>query len=431
MACVALLGLGWLLAARAQRELDRVAEEWDAWQSDVSARGLAALDRELDATIRSLARSADAALAAPAERESAFSFLEPLIRGSDERSVTLYRGDSAFAWSGELRPSPDALRDSVGVSASEFYLTLYATARRDNDHAVATVLLSAAPPADRLSRPLAQRIAQREGLDDFRFSAPGRVVGGGGGASGQTGPVLRFAIAGRPLLEARAAPLAAGEVAYQQRERARIEVGALLLLSLACFIIAAWRETRALHWRLATLGVTLAASAMAPLNQLSNLTRLFDPAVYFTPLGGALTANAGALLATSAIALLALLTMLRRGRPPSRWTAAVVVLLVAGLGPFLLRDLARGIKPPSYGVSAPLWLIWQIPLFLAAVSVLLAGAGAGGAMLGRSRGLPAYVAPVLAAVASFLAPIVWEAPGQWRSRPRQDRLPVLPKNYAA
>src|SRR5439155_5678219 len=29
------------------------------------------------------------------------------------------------------------------------------------------------------------------------------------------------------------------------------------------------------------------------------------------------------------------------------------------------------------------------------------------------RGLPAYVAPVLAAVASLLAPIVWEAPGQW------------------
>ena len=89
------------------------------------------------------------------------------------------------------------------------------------------------------------------------------------------------------------------------------------------------------------------------------------------------------------------------------------MLLVAGLGPFLLRDLARGIRPPSYGVSAPLWLIWEIPLFLAAVSVLLAGAGAGGVLVGRARGAPAWSGSAAAAVAAMVAPIVWSAPGQW------------------
>src|SRR5439155_10956312 len=57
--------------------------------------------------------------------------------------------------------------------------------------------------------------------------------------------------------------------------------------------------------------------------------------------------------------------------------------------------------------------IWELPLFLSAVSVLLAGAGAGGVVLGRTRGLPPFVAPAAAAFAAVLAPVVWRAPGQW------------------
>jgi signal transduction histidine kinase len=224
---------------------------------------------------------------------------------------------------------------------------------------------------------------------------------------------LTFAVDGHPLLDARAAPLEPGQVVQHLDESLRIQVGVCLALALACFIIAAWRETRAMPARMATLGVVLACVALVPLNEFSNLTRLFDPSVYFTSLGGALTANAGALGLTSAIVLLGLLTLLRRGRRPSRWTAALIVLLVAGLGPFLLRDLARGVRPPTYGVSASLWLIWEIPLFLAAAAVLLAGAGAGSAFLGRSRGLPPYTGSIVAAVAAVLAPIVWDAPGQW------------------
>jgi signal transduction histidine kinase len=394
-----------VLATRAQRELERVARDRRAWEADISMRALAALERVLESTSHELIRAAEQALLAPEDRQAAFTYLEPLVHGPDDRGIVLYRGDSAFAWNGQMRTSPDSLSDSIGVSPSEFYLTLYATAYRRGDRAVATVLLSAAPPADGLSHPLAQRVARTAGLEGFTFTAPGRAPPAAG--------VLRFALAGRPILDARATAVEAGEVIVERRERLRVEIGAFLVVALACFIIATWRETRSVHWRLATLAVALACSALVPLNEFSNLTRLFDPGVYFTPLAGTLTANAGALGATSAIALLALLTMLRRGRRPSRWTAGVIVLLVAGLGPFLLRDLSRGIKPPSYGVSAPLWLIWQIPLFLAAVSVLLAGAGAGGVMLGRSRGLPPYVAPAIAGAASFLAPIVWEAPGRW------------------
>jgi signal transduction histidine kinase len=405
IACVVILSAGVIIGARAQREIARVTARWTEWQESGARKGLDALRVALTDAERDLANSAAAALRAPADREAAFAELQSLVHSPDERGVVLFRGDSAYAWAGRVRTAPDTLTAAAGVSASEFYLTLYATARQGSDRAIATVLLSAAAPGDRLSRPLSQRVARAAALDDFVFSAPGTVTG--------PGPVLHFEYEGHAILDARAAPLESGEVLQKLRESLRIDVGLLLGIALACFIIAAWRDSRSVFARLATLGVVLACVALVPLNEYSNFTRLFDPAVYFTSIAGTLTASAGALGLTSAIVLLALLTLLRRGRRPTRLAAAAIVIVVAGLGPFLLRDLARGIRPPSYGVSAPLWLIWEIPLFLAAVSVLLAGAGAGGVLLGRSRGLSPWAGSAMAAIAAILAPIVWLAPGQW------------------
>lgn len=405
LASVFALSIGVIFGVRAQYELALITTHWNAWQEARGRAGLDALHAALTNAERDLATSATEALDVSPDREAMFSQLQSLIHGPDERGVVVYLGDSAYAWAGRFRVAPDTFTATSGVSASDFYLTLYATARRGDVRAIATVLLSAAPPADRLSRPLSQRIAHSAELDDFTFSAPGGAAG--------AGPVLQFEYGGRAILDARAAPLQSGEVIQKLHESLRIDVGLLLGVALACFIIAAWRETRRIVPRLAALGVVLACVAFIPLNEYSNFTRLFDPTVYFTSLAGALTASAGALGLTSAIVLLALLTLLRRGRRPTRITAAAIVMVAAGLGPFLLRDLARGIRPPAYGVSSPLWLIWQIPLFLAAVTVLLAGAGAGGVLLGRSRGLPSWAGSAIAAVAAILAPIVWQAPGQW------------------
>src|SRR6185503_17677214 len=91
--------------------------------------------------------------------------------------------------------------------------------------------------------------------------------------------------------------------------------------------------------------------------------------------------------------------------------AGALVVLVAAAGPFLLRELARGVQMPSQGLNSALWLIWEVPIFLAGVSVLLAGAAAGSALLRERRGLPPVIAPALAAASGFLAPMVWRAPG--------------------
>ncbi|HEX7020083.1 MAG TPA: ATP-binding protein [Gemmatimonadaceae bacterium] len=404
-ACVASLAIAVGLAAPAERNLWRVNHDWDAWRREAAADALHQLRGALDDAAQRSIRRAELALDAPADRPGAFDHLDGLVGGPDENGVVLYRRDVAVAWAGTVRVPVDEALDGVGVLASAFYLELHATLHRGTARSTAVVLLDAIPPAQHLASSLAARIAEDEGIEGFTFTPA---------ADSTPADALRYQLGGQALFDVRPVPLVQGEVALGITERVRGRAGVAFLVALACFIIAVWRQTRRISQRIAALAVGLACTALVPLSQYSNLTRLFDPSVYFTSTGGPLTGNAGALGTTSALVLLGILGVYRRRwQRISRWGAAATVLLVAGLGPFLLRELARGVQMPATGVNSELWLIWEIPLFLAAVCVLLAGAGAGAIVLGRSRGLPPFVAPAVAALAALLAPIVWEAPGQW------------------
>ncbi len=406
IACSLSLCVAAALATSAQRDLWLVQYRWDAWRRDAAFDGLASLHRALDAAATSTADAAAQALATPADRADAFDALAPLANGGDEHGVVVYRGDSAFAWAGTIRPPVDLTHDGTSVIATPFYLALQVLQRRGDVVVASVALLGAAPPADKLAAPLANRIASASGLSGFQFGPPLD--------SAPSPDVLHYSAGGRELFDVRAAPLAQGEVAQRIAERARARAGLAFVIALLCFIIGVWRGTRLLTQRVAALAVGLACTALVPLNEYSNLTRLFDPALYFTPKGGPLTGNAGALVTTSALVLLGVLAVFRRrAQRISMWGAITTILLVAILGPFLLRELARGVQVPAHGVDASLWLIWEIPLFLAAVSVLLAGAAAGATVLGARRGLWPWVGPTLALVAAVVAPAVWEAPGRW------------------
>src|SRR6185295_20024595 len=167
--------------------------------------------------------------------------------------------------------------------------------------------------------------------------------------------------------------------------------------------------------RLLAVATAIAAVGLVPLNQtFSSVTRLFDPVVYLAPLGGPVTASVGALMLTSGLVLLGLLAVLRSSaRLRSRWLALLAVLAIAALGPFLLRDLARGISPPPWGVTSVLWMSWELALFLAGVAILLAGVSAGQVLLGHRRGLSPILAPTFAGVAAVIAPVLWAEPGRW------------------
>ncbi len=401
-----LLAVALGVAVPAQRTLFRVRHDWDAWRREASIRGLASFKNALDATARESQVAMRAALAAPADRTKAFDVLAPLAVARAERGVVLFRGDSAFAWSGTVRPSIDPVHDGPVVIGTPFYLGLqFGMRRADGSRAVVVSLLDAAPPADKLSSPLVARVADDAGLRGFYFDSPGD--------SSSSPDVLRYAVGSQRLFDVHANPLGQGQVDQRVSERARARSGAAFALALLCFIIGVWRGARGLYPRIVALAVGVVCTALVPLNQFSNLTRFFDPSVFFTPKGGPLTANAGALTTTAALALLGVLAVSRRKARVSRAGAIATILLVAGLGPFLLRDLARGVTVPPHGVDAQLWFIWEIPLFLAAVSVLLTGAVAGSAVLGPRRGLPPWVAPAVASVAALMAPIVWDAPGSW------------------
>ncbi|MDF1506537.1 hypothetical protein PYV61_26515, partial [Roseisolibacter sp. H3M3-2] len=176
--------------------------------------------------------------------------------------------------------------------------------------------------------------------------------------------------------------------------RARLALGLLA-------VVAAWRRPSSRGLRLAALLGALAAVAVAPLNVLSNVSSLFDPALYFAAVGGPFTASMGALMLTGAVLLLGLFTLLRADRPlASRPVAAAIALAVAAVAPFLLRALSRGITPPALGAPVSLWLAWEVSLFLAAAAVLLAGVAAGRAATRGASGLHPLTAPVLAGTAA-------------------------------
>ena len=395
-----------LLLAVAHRQIAAARDDWRRHESALLRGTATRLQAELERVAAELRATAHEAVTIPIAREAAFAALAGGAGGAGERGVVVYDGAVPFAWSGTVRVETDTLRAPLGVTRTAFYTVLHAVARANGRRAVATALLHARPPASRIARPLDALIVESAGVRGFDFervSAPDRR------------PHARLALAdGGPPLVARVLPVSRDEHVLYLLERARVRGSVALAIALAAFVAALWRARRRLRVRLSALAVALLCVGIVPLNTLSNTSRLFDPALYFAPLGGPFTGSAAALGLTGAILLLGLLAVLRSStRVHTRWPALGLVLVIAALGPYLLRNLARGVVPPAGGVSPSLWLAWETALFLAGVSLVLAGASAGRAALGARRGLPAWVAPSVAAAAAIAAPALWEAPGRW------------------
>jgi signal transduction histidine kinase len=398
VASAVLLALA-VVAALAEWRVARIDRQGTDFAAAITSRAGRALDAELTSAADRLRSRAERALDAP-PGEAAFAHLRPLAEGRGEYAIVLDHAGEPVAWAGEVRIDTDTLTGPVGVVQSEFYLVLHAVARRGASRAVATVVVEAHPPADRLTEPLERLVAERTGVVDFRF---------GGAADPSAGGFFRFAPAGVPLLDVSPVPPSRDGIRHSVIEDARVGGSVLLAIALAIFCAVVWRRERSIAVRLASLAVPLVCVLIVPLNELTNASRLFDPALYYAEFGGAFTANPGAFALTAGLALLGVLALLRSSvRVPSRAAAVGLVLAIAGGGPFLLRNLARGISPPTWGVSTGLWLVWEVALFLVGVSVVLAGATAGRAALREWRGLPPWLAPLLGAVAALIGPLVWD-----------------------
>jgi hypothetical protein len=304
------------IASASERGLWRTSHAWETTRREASSRGLSALQRALDDATADATRAAAAGLDVQGDRTEAFDQLATITRPLRDGGVVVFQGDSAYAWAGDFRAPIDHVHDSTTIVATPFYLALQVSQRRGKTKAIVAVLLDAAPPGDRFVSTLAQPIADRAGLREFKFLPPIDI---GGGAE-----VLRYTSHGLRLFNVAAVPLTEGEVAQRIAEMARARAGIAFVIALVCFVIGVWRATRIMAERGAALAVALACVALVPLNQYSNLGRLFDPSVYFMARGGPLTGNAAALATTSAIVLLGVLAVFRRGgRRTSRWAAII------------------------------------------------------------------------------------------------------------
>ena len=122
----------------------------------MGARAANELEEAVLAENQSLEALVERALDAPAEREQAFRHLA--TSRSADQAVVLFRGDTAFAWGGRSHALVDTGANG-GVVGTPFYLGLYAAKERNGARAVATRVLFAVSPADRIASSLAGLVA--------------------------------------------------------------------------------------------------------------------------------------------------------------------------------------------------------------------------------------------------------------------------------
>lgn len=407
-----------LRATYAMGEASRDYESWSLKEREARAERVASSVSAIAVRLREVANRVvnDANLIAQLESDGALAGrrLDLPLDQAVESAVLVFRDSMLIARTGQTRTAI-AARGSPGVLLRDdsFYSSLIARAVSADGHlqVVAVGLMSATPPADQFALALTQTLAGRGDFARTAVESPdsSRVEFGTTVLVVPDGP--------RRLARVRTSALSEGETRVALLQRARARTAIPLVLTMLCMLIGGWRRpARSVH-RLVVTGVLLLAIAVIPLSALSNVSPLFDASSYFAPMGGPLTANVAAMLLSTALCLAMVFMILRSARvarlTSSVMLASIIVVVSASLGPFILRDVARGIVLPANGVSTPLWVAWQLAIALAGASVLFVGAAAGRTVLGRRRGLPPLSAPALAILAAVLAPVLWDSPGGW------------------
>ncbi len=417
---VAALTTAALFAASDTATLVSMRRNWPAWSAaerEARAQRVAESMTEVAEVLRAAVETplADSAFVAQVVQGGGVAVAPPLERGI-ESALLIFRRDTLVARAGQLHtPVTPLAAPGLKLADGAFHTSLLARARSADGRVelVATALLASAPPADRFARSLLQTLpGDIDGAHTIIESPDSAQVDPGA-------TVVVVPDGPRRLARVRATTYTEGETRIALEQRARLRSSLALTLAVVAFLVVAWRRPARTLQRWVAAGAVLAAIALAPLSGLSNLSLLFDPASFFVPTGGPLTSTVAALLVTATLLLAMLLFTLRTSFPRrSRLTMLLLVLLAAALavgGPYLLRDLARGIALPAAGAGFGLWIAWQLALALVAATILLAGAAAGQAALGARRGVPPAIAPLIAVGAAVAAPVLLNAPGVWPS----------------
>jgi hypothetical protein len=373
---------------------------------DAAEDAIRGLQRSLNETRERLDERATNALNAPADAPAAFDFLSKRSPQREGESVMLFDHGRPLAWSGETRTDLESVTAPVSVTFSPFYITLNVTRSTAVRRAVASMVIQAAPPADRITASIEDQVAPAQGAASYSFAPPESV---------RAGPVVLTA-SGAPVLRAIPHLATAEEIGFRRASMLRARGAIALVILLIAFLAYAWRDRHALAQRLLVIAVALAITALVPWNSFSNTSRLFDPAYYFSRLAGPLTANAGALFISASLILMAVYALIR-ARPETHWRRIYALLgavITIGLGVPFASNIVRGIGQPPWGITAGLWLSWELPLFLFLFAVLLAAYW----MLRMASGRPGAVSFKAAVVIGLISATV-ALIGLWSTTSRQ------------
>ncbi len=393
--------------------LGRLRGAWpDVREREVTSASLA-LNKDLASAFATVQQLAERTAPLASERpEDAFARLAAVVGdGAPARGVVLFDTlGRPRAWAGLLRVSLGAAGPELSTITTPFYLWLVARRQAPGGGtAVAAVLLARASNAPQAGIALTDRFAERAGVG-LHFYQPG----GAPADSDVFDYVLPRGLAGgdtlfavQPMPPEQDAAVADLAVASQRWA---------FWLVVALLVTGALSAARA---GLPAVGVAAEAPAFAlflaraPLGDAFGPGGLFSSATYFQSELGPYSSSAGTLILTG-IAVAVLASALWRAGLRPRWASAVLALVLIGLAPYLLQDLARGITPPATGVSLGLWLTWQIALVLAASAlVLLAAALVRGPAVPRHAGVWPFLASLLAIALAVAGLYLWEPRGAW------------------
>ena len=382
------------------------------------AAALADLRRAIATETGHLGDLASAAMSAPADQAGAFDFLARLNPDVGSESIVVFDSTGPLAWAGRPRARVDSIAAPVTATSDAFFDIVHVSRSNGSRRAVASAVISAAPPANRLVTPL---IARMGGGSKPRFE----FRAAGDSASPGSEPVL--SANGQPLLMAAALPASAEELRFQSAARNRARWGVVLFAGFLVLLFVCWRDRRDLPIRLFALGVGLLLTGIVPWSEFSNSSRAFDPGFYFSRLGGPYTANAAALLSTVVLLLMGVFAM-NRARPrvtiPPR-AAALLAFVILIVGTVLASNIVRGVGQPSWGSTPGLWLSWELPVFLFLFTILIATASLARVALRKSGLLSAR----MIIGAAFLSAVVATA-ALWTTTTRQ-RMRLAERDLAA
>ncbi|MBA3645603.1 MAG: hypothetical protein H0W63_05440 [Gemmatimonadaceae bacterium] len=385
-ACVALVAVAfWMRTA----QLTAVGVGRKSVEESVSV-----LRASLTAEVARLGNLADAALAIPRDQTEAFRALAALDIKEDFESVVVL--DSApRAWVGKPRVRVDGIVAPLSITRDAFLTVLHVVREKSGARAVASTVVYALPPASRVVDGLVNKIGRQAGVHfDLNVSADS--------LSDAAAPIV--AAANRGLLFAVASSRNPAELRFERAARTRALLGVALLIGFLIVLGAAWRERKDLALRLVAIGTGLVITGLVPWSDFSNSSRAFDPAFYFSRVGGPYTANAAALLATVVLLLMGVfaLTRARSWRSMPRPVAGALAICILAAGLAIGSNILRGVGQPSWGSTPGLWLSWELPVFLFLLTVLIAFASLARMAFARASMLSARAVLSIAFIAALV-----------------------------